>query len=594
MKKIPLIVIFATLITCLYFTVQNRWKGDNWKTTINADGYGYYAYLPCIFIYHGLDYKRAWKEEQKITPGAIGFTMELPHNKVLDKWFPGVALLLVPFFLIAYLLSYLFGYSMGGYEFLFQASVSLGALFYLIAGLIFISKLLKKYNIPEFIIGFTLVLIVFGTNIFYYSTMEPSMSHVYSFGLTAIFLFYTKKSIDEFRLKNLLPMVISISILALIRPTNLLSLAFIPFLAGSSKNTVLFITSFFKSKKTLLLLFIAASILFIQFFLWYLQTGHFFIWSYSGEGFNFKTFHFFDILVSYRNGWYVYTPLMFIATLGGLITLYRRNIFLFFSALFFFLLVTYVLSSWWAWWYGGAFGLRAFIDFYSIFALLLSIFLSSLTSLWNKVTITFIACLCIGLNIFQTNQYINSILPPDGMTQKKYWKIFLKNDSFYKYLFDYPDTSDFIFLNSPIFKNDFEQNTWGNNQDITNRYAHSGTHSAFIDEQNQFSPALVLKASMIPQISPLSIYVKLWTYMPDFKNNATIIVSVKTEKGDSYFWKSSKLQSFVFDRNVWTQVYGLMNLPIFKNPSDKISVYIYNTKSGVYIDDVEVMFGRPK
>jgi len=254
------------------------------------------------------------------------------------------------------------------------------------------------------------------------------MSHVYSFGLTAVFLFYTKKSMDDFRLKNLIPMVVVISILVLIRPTNLLSLTFIPVIAGSSKDTSSFIARFFKSKKSFLLLFIAFAILFIQCILWYLQTGNFITWSYSNEGFNFREFHFFDILFSYRNGWFIYTPIMLIAVLGGLITLYRQNIFLFFNALLFIILVTYILSSWWAWWYGGAFGLRAFIDFYSIFALLLALFINSLTSIWSKISVLFIAFLCIGLNLFQTKQYINNILPCDGMTKEKYWKIFLQNN----------------------------------------------------------------------------------------------------------------------------------------------------------------------
>jgi hypothetical protein len=158
-----------------------------------------------------------------------------------------------------------------------------------------------------------------------------------------------------------------------------------------------------------------------------MQTGNFIVWSYSNEGFNFKEFHFFDILFSYRKGWFVYTPIMFIAVLGGLITLHRQSGFRFFSGLLFFILVTYILSSWWAWWYGGSFGLRAFIDFYPAFALLLALFINSLRAKSLKIFVLFLAFLCVGLNLFQTKQYINNILPWDGMTKEKYWKIFLKS-----------------------------------------------------------------------------------------------------------------------------------------------------------------------
>jgi hypothetical protein len=597
MKKLPLITIFSILVICLGYTVENRWKGehgDSWKTTISSDGYGYYAYLPCIFIYHHLDYKIAWDEEKKVYPGAIGFATPLPQNKSLDKWFPGEAILLAPFFLLAYLLSYLMGYSTGGYEFPFEASVSIAALFYLGVGLIFLYKLLKEFDIPELTTCLTLILIVLGTNLFYYSTIEPSMSHVYSFGITPVFLFYTKKSAREFNMKNQVLMVLSISILALIRPTNLLSLAFVPFITGSLKDMQSFVTRFFKSNKSLYLLLIPAGFLFIHLYLLYLQTGSFFVYSYSGEGFNFKEFHFWDILFGYRKGLFVYSPIMFIAISGGLFTIYRQSKFRFLNSILFFVLVTYVLSSWWCWWYGGSFGLRAFIDFYPIFALMLAIFLNSLTSRWQKIPVLLISSAFIGLNFFQTTQYINNVLPYDGMTKEKYWKIFLENKPSYRYLFENPDTTGFTFLSNYDFKNDLEKNTWGNDQGITTQYAHSGIHSVCLNEQNQYSPDFKLKASAIPTVTPLFVYVKLWAYMPNFNNNASIIVSVKPENGDCYLWESRTIQGFVFKTGVWSPAYALIHLPAFKNPTDELNVYVYDTEGSVYIDDMEVTFATPQ
>ncbi len=597
MKKFSSVIIFLILALCLFHIFKQRWKGydgQRWKDTIQSDGYGYYAYLPCIFIYHKFDYDRVLKEEQKARPAAYSPTSIVFDNKTVDKYFPGVAILLLPFFLIAYLLSYLSGYGTGGYEFLFQASVSIGALFYLAVALVYLRKLLKEFAISEVITGFVLLFIVFGTNLYYYAVIEPSMSHVYSFALMAAFFFFTKKYLDDYKFKNLAFMVILLSMLILIRPTNLLSLAFIPFIAGSSKAASRFIVDFFQHKKNYILLLIPAGFLLVLFSLWYLQTGHFFVWSYPGESFNFRKPRIFNILFSYRKGWFVYTPLMFIATFGGLIVLFRQNRFRFFNALFFFLVVTYILSSWWSWWYGGSFGLRAYIDFYSAFALLLAICLNSLGSLSFKLAGILLCFLCVGLNLFQTWQYYGAILPYEDMNKEKYWKIFLKNDRSYVGIFDNPDTVGFSSSGFPGSLNNFEENTWGHDQNITSAYFRSGTHSAFVNDKFQFSPTFLLKASEIPNIHPLFIFVKLWVYMPDFNNDASLVVSVKPSNGDSYYWKSRNLQGFAFHKNEWQQAYTVYELPAFKDSLDQLQVYVYNTKGIVYIDDMSVTFEKPK
>ncbi|HTA27551.1 MAG TPA: hypothetical protein VK809_07180, partial [Bacteroidia bacterium] len=539
------------------------------------------------------NFQKILEEERKYSPGVADFTARLSTNQPVNKCFIGEAVLLSPFFLIAYTLSHLLGYDTGGYGLLFQVFVSIGALFYLAFGLIYLRKLIKLYTVSEFATGLTIILVVFATNLFNYATIEPSMSHVYSFGFMAFFLFHLKKSIDEFKTKNLLWLTVAITILVLIRPTNLLGIFFIPFFAGSIKNSISFIVKFFKNKNILVFFLVAGAILSIQFIIWYAETGRFFIWSYPGEGFNFLRPRYIYILFSYCKGWFLYTPLMLMTLLGGFFT-YRRNRFLFLSVLFFFLLITYVLSSWSSWWYGGSFGLRAFIDFYPAFALLLAITLDSFTSLWLQVPFTIGCFMCLYLNQVQTYQYTHSILPIDSMNKNRYWKIFLKTDHAYVGIFENLNTDNYNYFTRYYFSNDFEHNTWGYNDNISTNFAQSGTHSAFVDQQHQYSPALVLKASELPQAKPLYIYVKVWVYMPDFNNDAEIVASLQDDKGACLLWRTRFLQGFVFERNLWTQAYALIKLPELNNPDDVLKVYVLNTKNIVYIDNMEVTFGTPK
>ena len=282
---------------------------------------------------------------------------------------------------------------------------------------------------------------------------------------------------------------------------------------------------------------------------------------------------------------------MFVIVTGCLIVLLIKDRFRFLCAALFFLLIMYVLSSWWCWWYGGGYSIRAFIDFYPVFAVFLALMLNSIKSNWIKRTLVLTAFLCMCVSLIQTSQYIYDIMPYDGMNKDIYWKIFLKNDLKYAWVFDYSDTTNFKPINNYTFKNDYEHNTWGNDENITATYAHNGTYSAFSSENHQFSPIFSIKASMLPPTHPLSIYVKLWAFMPDMDNDAVIVVSMNAEKQDSYYWGSKSLQGFVFKTNVWTQVYTIQQLPELKNPSDVISVFVLTTKGIVYIDDMEVEFG---
>ena len=119
MKKIPAALLIFFLMIPAVITSITQIK--SWDTTINADGCGYYAYLPCVFIYHHLDYNRVMAEEHKLRPTVDSNEIMYPFEKYdstrrTDKCFTGVAILLAPFFLLAYLLSFLFGYDLNGYS----------------------------------------------------------------------------------------------------------------------------------------------------------------------------------------------------------------------------------------------------------------------------------------------------------------------------------------------------------------------------------------------------------------------------------------------------------------------------------------------
>lgn len=67
--------------------------------------------------------------------------------------------------------------------------IAFAGFIYLAAGLFFLNRLMDVFGILELAKAAVLLLITYGTNLFYYSILEPSMSHVYSFALITIFIY---------------------------------------------------------------------------------------------------------------------------------------------------------------------------------------------------------------------------------------------------------------------------------------------------------------------------------------------------------------------------------------------------------------------
>ena len=593
-----IVIIVITVFT--FFYIKNErftgWNGKAWTCVLNGDGYGYYVYLPALVINHNLDYKTAFKAELKVRPdfteAAFLNIYYIIEGKQLNKCFVGPAVVWLPSFLVACLVSKVFGYDVDGFSYPFEIILSLTALLYFVIGLIFLRKLMKIYNINEFIIAFLLILVSFGTNLFYYVTIEPSMSHVYSFSLFAVFLFFAKKAMTEFKLKKTIWLAITLGLLILIRPINVIMALSVFFIAGDLKTLRSFIINLFTSPHTILLLVVICSIVSIQFIMWHAQMGQWFIWSYQNEGFNFKDPHISDILFSYRKGWFLYTPFMFITVCFALMVLFRKDFYLFFSLFLVFAPAVYILSSWSDWVYGGGFGSRPFIDYYPLFIVALGISMRMVKRKWVDWAVVGLSIFCLPLNIIQVYQRLNYILPYSGMNKDKYWAIFLKADRAHANLF-YSDYGPFFKFDSTlIFRNDFEHNSWGNDTNITSEYSFSGNYSAFVNEKRCYSPIFSITAGELPNVQNLYIYVRLYAYLPDFDNDASIVVNVLGSKDKkAYYTGGRQIKNCIVFPGRWEDVEYAFALPAFHDSSDMVYAYVYTSKGLAYIDDEEIKFG---
>ena len=423
---------FEAVVMLLLLLLVNNFIGKS-ESKINADGIGYYDYLPSIFIHKDLYRKDVIYSKDEETYKRIDSLNLYVRNGdyLLNKYTCGTAILESPFFIYTYLRTARTHDFLDGYQSVFQKAIYHSTLFYLFASLLFLKLILRNYKVKYYIVFLTQLLLVIGTNVSIYSTNDAG-SHVYSLFAITAFIYFTQSYFTQKRIKYFLIACAFLGLIFLIRQVNIIIILFIPFIAGSYSNLREGILSLFKKPSILILgCSIIVSILFIQCLLWYLQVGSFITYSYAQESFNFWDPQIVNVLFSYNKGLFIYTPMIFISLTGVFWFVLKKEYYLFISWMSFFLFLTYIISSWWCWNYGCCFGLRAFLDFYPVFFIPFALMLNGKMN-FVRIFILLISFVTIPVNAIQCFQYKEFILHWNLMDKEKYWKVFLKTDETFK------------------------------------------------------------------------------------------------------------------------------------------------------------------
>lgn len=427
-----LFIIEAAIIIA-YLFVLNNYIGKV-QTTIVADGVGYYDYLPSIFIHKDINRHNSPRTSDSELYNRVNLTgVYVDYEDYKVNMYPaGTAFLNLPFFAITYFTTNLDGNDNDGYQKPFQMSIFYAAIFYLFLALIFLRKVLELYDVKSYIIVISQLILVFATPVAYYVHFEASFSHVYSlFAITAL-VYFAKSYFKNGKFKDFLWASAFFGLVFILRQVNVLVLVFIPFLAGSFDILKERILALFEYWKYLifgvLIFFLVAS---IQFLVWYLQTGVFLLYSYQNYGFNWLQPEFFNILFSFKKGLFIYTPVLIFSLIGLIWFALKKKYFFVFSWLFAFLFITYVFSAWGSWFYGCSFGLRAYIDFFTLFLIPIALMVNGFIWVF-RILIILIMLAAIPVNMIQVYQYKEYILHWIDMDSVKYRQIFLKTSEKYK------------------------------------------------------------------------------------------------------------------------------------------------------------------
>ncbi len=424
--------IVIALFAIVSFTLG--WNNlDTHKNVFISDAAGYYAYNPALFIYQDLE-----KFSFLSQPDSSEKWMfhELPNGNRLNKYTAGVAFVTSPTFLVAHGIARISNhFPADGYSFPYQIAVIIASIGATVFGLNQLRKFLSDF-FKTTTVTITILCIAFGTNLFYYTAYEPGMGHAYSFALLSACLYLTNKWYHQQQPRYFYLLALVCALIVLVRPVDAIFLI-VPIAWGvyswnSFEVRIRFLTQVIREFPLVLIVFALPFL--IQMLYWYYVSGQWLVYSYRNEYFNFQNSRVLDGLFSFRKGWFVYTPLAFLASIGFYFfwRQYRR---LTPVLLLVMCLSIYITFSWWMWWYGGSFGCRPLVGYFSIMSLPLAALVEQVIGGRSRVfrmTAASVAVFLIALNFFQQFQYSRNIIHWDRMTASYYFKVWGKTQINYE------------------------------------------------------------------------------------------------------------------------------------------------------------------
>ncbi len=353
------LIIFIFSLTQLKSWTYNQMNKPVYQFT--SDVAIYYSYLPAFFKNDDIKFQKQSQPQAGLE--------QLENGNRIPKYTFGMAILYSPFYLLAELFSSdESDYAKFGLTRTHSLFNRIGTLLFVCLGFYLLINVLNSY-FSKFASLMASLLIFFGTNLTHYTILEGAFPHSYLFTLFSAIIFLSDRYWKTQNNRDLYLLAFLCGLVFLTRASEAIIIT-IPFFwavynIDDLKNRIIVLLSKWKVLTIALLLFLIP----ILPYLYYMKimTGDYFFYAYGNERFYFLEPKFWDFLFSFRKGWMIYTPLMIFASLAFFMKM--KNGKKVPPVIFFTILITiYVMSSWWCWWFGGSFGNRSMIQYYSLMA----------------------------------------------------------------------------------------------------------------------------------------------------------------------------------------------------------------------------------
>ena len=415
--------IIITLTLVQYRISYSDISNDKPLKVTEWDAFGYYAYLPAIFIYH--DYKELkWLtaiDKKYAVTGGNGWQAEKQNNgNYVFKYLGGVAIMELPFFLIGDFIAHHTNYPPDGFSPPYQYALGFGVLVYCLLAILLLRSILLNY-FKDITVAITLILLCLASNFIQYAAIDNGQSHGYIFPLYVLIIYTTLKWHQKPRISYSIITGYILGLATISRPTEAIML-FIPLLWNThTPEMAKEKWKQVKANRKHIALAICGGILGIvpQLLYWKSATGS--IIYDVGSKWEFLSPHF-RVLFGWEKGWFIYTPVTIFFVLGLFFIKkfpFRK------SALWFCLLNIYIIIAWHDWRYGGSYSTRALVQGYPVFALPLAAIIDKILQSKWRIAFYAIGFYLTAVNMFQITQYCATIIHYNDMNRLYYTHIYL-------------------------------------------------------------------------------------------------------------------------------------------------------------------------
>lgn len=389
-----LVLLVILIITgLLIYTKRKPREYFHYKGEIFADQAGYYMYLPAVFIY---DFNGENLTPNLVSKVGFGFSVDSTTGKMITKYSIGVALLQSPFFLAVHSYNLLTGKPTDGFSGNYHNIPNWAAWVYSSFALwMFFLFLVKR--VRRSVALLMLMVVYFGTSVYYYGADNTGMSHIYSFFLFSAFIYFFDKVCREaFKYRDSIILGLIGGLIVVVRPVNLMfvgmAVPYLIMLNGKSKDWV---KSQVNVGKVLLGLISGILMILPQLMYWKYTSGSWIFYSYGNEGFtNWKNPEIIPFFFSPKAGLFSYSP----AYLGAILIMAMglkkpSNRWLTFG----FATFCFLMASWHTYFFGCSFGSRNLLEFSVIFFVPLVIWVEANWKKW--IGIALILCCVFSINL---------------------------------------------------------------------------------------------------------------------------------------------------------------------------------------------------
>ncbi len=423
-RSYSFLALVVYMVTVCVYRDSNRVYYHS-EGVVTYDMAGYWGYLQAFYL--NKDYSFSFLDRDPRQCHKVKVAHKNGDKVVINKYSVGVALLLTPFFGLGHLEAYYWGVPKDGFSYTYLYWGLNGAIFYVFCALLMLHSLLIQHYSDK-ITAVVLLAIGLGTNLLHYTVFEFLMTHAYSFFLFTAAIFLMDRWLKKPTYRTFILMSLVSGLIAVMRLPNMIFFLVVAFWRVGTKEGVAERIKLFGQYWNMLAIGVVCFILpFVpQVAYWYHITGRYFVNAYA-ENHEFLYWGapmIAEILIGYRKGWLIYTPII---TLGfwGMRYLKKEHSDYFWPILIFTALNIYVVSCWSSWWYGGSFGMRALIEGSVVMAFPLAAFLQKMGEAEVKSHLAAIVVFfLVGLNMFQCYQYRYGVIHYMSMTRKAYWGVF--------------------------------------------------------------------------------------------------------------------------------------------------------------------------